>query len=312
MDLKNQTKARIISVIASLLILGGIGAYFAFNSNDEQSEDIVEEEIEQVEETSVFEEVNGLVYELKRSEVIKDKDGKASEFIMDIIFAGEISKEEWASLESEVYRLAKEEYGNDIQKVIIHVFQTSDKYEEAVKEGYKGNYGLRMVITGDHAVRTPVVTAKYYQEIEIPELNLPETDPNEPPVESEGDIDAFEYDAQDAKIEGKKATIDVIANGPSQDVAKFIIGFIQVTRELNKDIETYALNIYSNRDTLERKEPQYVFDGKILTYEEVLENIFKNEESSEQSSEPSSEQEKSPAVESSESDESAKTENQTK
>lgn len=270
---KNRKKIiQISSIVGILLILSVVGLFVANKGETEKvsspNQTIKNKKVSESNQPS-YEGINNLDYQVKRNEVVKLADGSYG-VIFDIVSSAKISNEDFSALEQKFFDLAMKESGKDIKNVVVHVIDSSDHYESVKANEYKGN-GLVTTITADHSKETPVVKATHYQSIQVPELKEREIGDNvDPFAEDDGNIDAFEYDVKDLVVEGDKMTLEVIATGKSEDIAKFLIGFIQVQRDLTPDVKTYALNIYQTSESLQAKSPKWKYDGQILTYEELL------------------------------------------
>ena len=277
--IKMNKKKAIIS-IAGVLAIVSLGS-FIFLKQDTQVVSKEKEKVElntqepkvvneSTEEKVSYEGIGGLEYQLASKEIGQLKDGGYS-LTLDIISAVYLSKEQLTVLEQEAFNVAKKESGKEIEKVIIHVVQSADEYEAVKADGFKGGNGLFATVYGDHANTSPVVTATHFKHLIVPELKEREIGENEDPfAEDDGNIDAFEYDVVNSSLEGDKLTLDIIGIGKSEEVASFIIGFVQVHRDLNPSAKTFALNIYESSDSYSSKTPKWQYDGQILTYEELL------------------------------------------
>jgi hypothetical protein len=267
MDKKNKKKVYVIGSIIGALVTFVVIGLLVFDKGEAEKVDSIKNE--KVDKNTSYEGINNLDYKVKHNEVVKLADGGYG-VVFDIVSSATLSKDQLSSLEQQVFELAKRKSGKDIKSVVIHVVDSEDNYESIKSNGYKGK-GLVTTVTADHSKATPVVKATHYQLIQVPELKERKIGDNEDPfAEDDGNIDAFDYDVQNAVVQGGKMTLDIVATGKPEGIADFIIGFIQVQRDLTPETKTYALNIYESSGTLKAKSPKWQYDGETLTYEEVL------------------------------------------
>lgn len=270
MDKNKKKKVYVISSIVGALVTFSVVGLLVANQGDAEKvtapkQEVKTEKVKEEEKIS-YDKINNLDYEILSNEVVEG-DGVNS-VVFDIVSNAPLGKDELTALEQKVFELSQKDSDKEIKTIVIHVFSSNEDYNSVKENGYNGGKGLVVTVTGDHSQEQPVVKAKHYEQIEIPAVTekvVGESD--DPYSEDKGDIDAFDYDVRDVVIEGNKMTLDVTVVGEHSVVAEFIIGFVQVHRDLNPEVTNFALNLYNGADA---KSPTWQYDGQVLTYEELL------------------------------------------
>jgi len=269
----NHKKIGIASIIGAVLLSSGIGIYVLYPNDAEKvvvSEERVETEVVIPEVSgSSFENLVDIKYSVLSSEVLKT-DGSISGLVLDVISSEHFSNDDLLMLENKLLETLRSEHDTNNEEIIIRFFESTEIYPPTLKTKDEKVEGLRILVKGKHVADDQEVKATFFNPLDIPELLLDEIKEGEQPIVSEGDIDAFSYNVKDVLIDGENATFDVIANGNSSDVEKFLIGFIQVTKELNSEYQSYKVNLYETEENFTSKLRSYQYDGNTLIYEEIL------------------------------------------
>lgn len=177
--------------------------------------------------------------------------------VADVVSSQRWSNEQIKSFESELFKQVRDQNGA-VDTLTIHVFQSKQDYEQAVSEGYKGNLGLIQTVSSTHKGNSSTITLTSY---------------SQPDKEKEGDIDAVAYDVKDAEVNGTAVTLHVIIEDGKVDMdalSQFVYPFIQVTKDLNPELEQYILHIYSSEEQYEAKQVTGTFEGDLLTVTETI------------------------------------------
>lgn len=198
---------------------------------------------------SHYENLEGLTYEILKIEYNKEKH----QLLLDIFTEEFLTNEQLKSLEDAVHTNVSK-LVDQVDEIVIHVFNNKDTYKDAVNNGYKGGSGLVETVVGLHQEKVNV-NATHYREIEQDE---------------NGDIDAVTYDVVGADDEGEEAVLDVVVEGNPKQVATFVSPFVQIIQDLNPNLKTVVLHIYDSVADVEEKNLAYVYQDSILSYTESL------------------------------------------
>lgn len=85
------------------------------------------------------------------------------------------------------------------------------------------------------------------------------------PNEMDSNIDAVNYKTVEATKSNGSAEIHIVIEGNADDVSKFVVPYVNIIKDLNKDISDVVLKIYSSQENFDNHKPSWEYKNGIFT-----------------------------------------------